>query len=97
MGDELLPCPFCGEEAVHDTGISPLESVDWAWCNNPECPLHGELLFTVEQWNNRPDSKPYKFENPEHGWQNEDDPDAQLEWDSYRDGFNAAREHKGEG
>ncbi len=60
MKEELLSCPFCGEEAVHDTGISPLESVDWAWCNNPECPLHGELLFTAEQWNTRPDSKPEK-------------------------------------
>lgn len=62
MSEELLPCPFCGEEAVHDTGISPLESVDWAWCNNPECPLHGELLFTVEQWNTRPHSNPYRYE-----------------------------------
>lgn len=86
------------------TDLAQLKALaDWL-SNDNEPPSSGDALCVLDAIdeikklrNPRPDSKPYKFENPEHGWQNEDDPDAQLEWDSYRDGFNAAREHKGEG
>lgn len=55
MAEQMKPCPFCGAPGNHGKGFAPLESIDYAYCSNPECVLHflDHHLMDVAQWNTR--------------------------------------------
>ena len=49
--DKMKPCPFCGNEPVVEGNLVA--------CNNLNCPTYDNywtdpMIFTCDQWNNRP-------------------------------------------
>lgn len=67
---ELLPCPFCGGDAICDIGMSPVGSKNYfVYC--PEHMFHEAEVFSkdgmnkaIERWNTRhnPDFKGVEFD-----------------------------------
>ncbi len=62
---ELLPCPFCGSPAKHESGFLPMESVSFAYCSNSACPLHDiHVGFSKSEWNTRSPQPPITKDAP---------------------------------
>lgn len=59
---KLLDCPFCGSPAKSGDGFAPVESIVYAYCSNNQCLLHSiDVGFTPEEWNNRPNHRPFAW------------------------------------
>lgn len=56
--NDLKPCPFCGGEAILETGDGNISEEFYIYC--PECDfesgVYSEPQFIVEKWNRRADN-----------------------------------------
>lgn len=51
---ELKPCPFCGSQAIEESGFAPCESIDYVFCSNSKCFLNDvDIGFKRDEWNTR--------------------------------------------
>lgn len=87
MSDQLLPCPFCGHNTYYTTGVEE-NAIIYVACHNGKCPIY-EKFMRENDWNTRPDSKQYKWEDYDEWWSQPDSLDV-----SRKAVFIAAREIK---
>lgn len=65
--NELKPCPFCGNAAKIRTNVVNEVKYYQVYCPNKNCSCMPNTIQWINQenavnaWNNRPYSKPYKF------------------------------------
>jgi len=92
---ELRPCPFCGNEPVVEGNLVA--------CNNLNCPTHDNywtdpMIFTCDQWNNRPiedalNARIAELEAAQR-WIPVSEPPKECEWKAYVPGLGAPTVNK---
>jgi len=50
---ELKVCAYCGHEAARKELRYYGETETWAYCPNPDCPMHDRTM-TIKAWQTRP-------------------------------------------
>lgn len=91
MSEELKCCPCCGSPAKKAKGSYFDKGV---YCPNIKgCRIGGIIFHSEEEWNTRPDSNPYKYEDEFEAWCDSSQ-DIHGEGPNFKAGFCAARERK---